>query len=205
MSDDLLRRALPLMVEYNRLRSEVAHQQIRRALLPYAEGADLDVLGVGPPVVLRAGDPDDPYRLRIANSRLGLNIGSLPAVRQFARDGAPAITDVLAVMAPNRQDMSVWVLKAALAQLTAAENMTLLEYLRHEDRVIGGVQITAPTPTIVPYTIQVLSALQRHAAEHPAAAGGGAGRDLRLAGRQPATRACPSTAAPSPPRRRSTA
>ena len=154
--DDLLSRGIPFMVEYNRLGSEVAHQQIRRALLPYAEGDELDVLGVGPPAVLRfPGEADDPYRLRIANSHQGLNIGSLPAVQQFAREGVADIADVIAVMAPNRQDMSVWALKAALTQLSAAENAALLEYLRHENRVIGGVQISAPAPTVVAYTIRV--------------------------------------------------
>ena len=156
--DDLLSRAVPLMVEWNRLASETEHQQIRRALLPYAEGDDLDVLGLGPPAVLRsAGEEDDNYRLRIANSRQGLNIGSLRSVAQFAREGLSTLDDVLVVPAPNRQDLSVWALKADMAQLTAADQTQLLEYLRDEDegRLIGGVQVTAPTPAIVPYTISL--------------------------------------------------
>ena len=102
-SSNLLRRAIPLMVEWNRLQSETAHQQIRRALLPWAEGDDLNVLGVGPPVVLREpGEDDDDYRLRIALARLGLNIGSLPSVEQHAREVMPDLTDVLVLTYPNR-------------------------------------------------------------------------------------------------------
>ena len=156
LQDDLLRRAVPLMVEYNRLRSEVAHEQIRRALLPFAEGDDLAVLGLGPPAVMKAaGEDDDDYRVRIANSRLGLNIGSLTSIEQAARTALPTLVDVLAVVAPNRQDVAVWGLKAALAQLAAAEQTTLLEYLRQRNQLIAGVQITAPAPTVVPYTIRV--------------------------------------------------
>ena len=156
--DDLLSRAVPLMVEWNRLASETEHQQIRRGLLPYAEGDELDVLGVGPPVVLRfSGESDDDYRPRIANSRLGLNIGSLTSVAQFAREGLTTLADVLPVIAPNRQDIAVWGLKADMAQLSAADRTQLLEYLRDEDagRLIGGVMVTAPAPTIVAYTISV--------------------------------------------------
>ena len=156
--DDLLSRGIPLMVEWNRLQSEVSLAQLRRGLLAYAEGDDLDVLGLGPPTVLRiTGEADDDYRVRIANSRQGLNIGSLASVAQFARQGLPALDDVLAVIAPNRQDIAVWGLKADMAQLTAADQTQLLEYLRDEDegRLIGGVQVTAPAPTIVPYTISI--------------------------------------------------
>ena len=156
--DDLLSRSIPLMVEWNRLQSESAHQQIRRALLPYAEGDDLDVLGVGPPFVPRLpSEADDDYRPRIANSRLGLNIGSLISVAGFAREGLTTIVDVLPVIALNRQDISVWALKASTTQLTTAERTQLLDYLRDEDegRLIAGVQVTAPAPTIVPYTISV--------------------------------------------------
>ena len=156
--DDLLSRGIPFMVEWNRLQSEVSLAQLRRGLLAYAEGDDLDVLGLGPPTVLRiAGEADDDYRVRIANSRQGLNIGSLTAVSQFARTGLATLDDVLTVAAPNRQDLAVWGLKAGMAQLTAADQTTLLEYLRDQDegRLIGGVQVTAPAPTIVPYTISV--------------------------------------------------
>ena len=156
--DDLLSRALPFMVEWNRLQSEVSLAQLRRGLLAYAEGDDLDVLGLGPPAVLRiTGEADDDYRARIANSRLGLNIGSLAAVAQFARDGLATLDDVLPVLEPNRQDIAVWGLKADMAQLTAADRTQLLEYLRDQDegRLIGGVQVTAPAPTIVPYTISL--------------------------------------------------
>ena len=156
--DDLLSRAVPLMVEWNRLASEAEHQQIRRALLPYAEGDDLDVLGLGPPTVLRnPGEQDDDYRPRIANSRRGLNIGSLRSVAQFARAGLSTLDDVFPVIAPNRQDIAVWGLKADMAQLSAADQTQLLEYLRDEDagRLIGGVMVTAPAPTIVAYTISV--------------------------------------------------
>ena len=154
-SDDLLRRALPLMVEYNRLRSEVAHQQIRRALLPYAEGDDLDVLGLGPPAVMRNGQVDDPYRLRIANSRQGLNIGNLASMEQAARDALPYANDVLVVPAPNRQDLAIWMLRPGLTTLDAAEQATVQTFLTTMNWLIAGVQITTPAPTIVPYTIQV--------------------------------------------------
>ena len=155
-ADSLLSRSIPLLVDVLRVQSETAHAQVRRGLLAFAEGPDLDLIGLGPPTVFRfVGEPDDDYRVRIANAQAGLNIGSLASIEQDARLALPAITDVAAITAPNRQDVAVFAIKAARALLTSAERTSLEEYLNARDGVIAGVQITARQPTEVPYTIRV--------------------------------------------------
>ena len=157
-ADNLLRRAVPLMVEYNRMRSETAHAQVLRSLLAFAEGEDLDVIGLGPPPVFRyVGEPDEDYRVRIANSQLGLSIGSLGSAESRARLALPALTDVLAVVAPNRQNVAVFALKGEHQQITTTERTSLEEFLQARDGVIAGVEITAPAPTFVEYSISVIA------------------------------------------------
>ena len=155
-ADSLLSRSIPLLVDVLRIQSETAHAQVRRGLLAFAEGPDLDLLGLGPPPVFRfPGEADDDYRVRIANAQAGLNIGALDSIEQDARLAMPIITDVAAITAPNRQDVSVFAVKAGRALLTATEATSAQEYLNARDGVIAGVQITVRQPTEVPYTIRV--------------------------------------------------
>lgn len=155
-ADSLLSRSIPLLVDVLRVQSETAHANVRRGLLAFAEGEDLDIIGLGPPAVFRLpGEADDDYRVRIALAQAGISIGSLTSIEHAARRALPAIIDVVAVTAPNRQDVSVFACKADCELLTNAEVTSLTEYLNARDGVIAGVQITAPAPTKVAYTISV--------------------------------------------------
>ena len=155
-SDALLSRAIPLLVDVLRVQTEVSHEQLKRGLAAFAEGRDLDAIFLGPPTVIRTtGESDLDYLERGLNSLLGLSIGSLPSIEQCARLALSTIVEVVAVTALNRQDVALYALKADQTLLVAAEVTQVVEYVNHRDRVIAGVQITAPEPTIIPYRIRV--------------------------------------------------
>ncbi len=156
LADSLLRRALPLIAEQMQVFDEERLAQARRGLLAYAEGADLDLLGLGPPVVLRrTGEADETYRVRIAEARLSLSLGSLAYEEALAVSVLPAITDALAVVARNRQDVTLYALTGVRQALSTTQEQLLTRRLNARDAVIAGVEVTVGEPTEVPYTIAV--------------------------------------------------
>ncbi len=156
LADSLLRRSLPLIAQQLQVLDEERLAQGRRGLLAYAEGADLDLLGLGPPVILRRpGEADETYRVRIAEARLSLSLGSLSYEEQLARTILPSITDALAVVARNRQDVTLFALTGLRQELTSDQEQLLVRGMNARDAVIAGVEVTVGEPTEVPFTISV--------------------------------------------------
>ena len=155
-ADSLLRRSVPLIAMQVQVIDEERLHQARRGLLAYAEGPDLDLLGLGPPVILRrAGEVDEDYRIRIADARLSLSLGSLAYEEALARQLQPALTDVLAVVGRNRQDVYLYALTGQREAITSEERRALDTEMNRRDAQIAGVVVTAATPTEVPYTIDI--------------------------------------------------
>ena len=155
-ADSLLRRAVPLISAELAVFDEERLAQARRGLLAYATGPDLDLLGLGPPVTLRRpGESDGDYRVRIAESRLSISLGSLSYYEQRAYDLEPALTDALAVAAPNRQDVTLYGLTGDRQALTPPQVAALTGALNARDSVIAGVIVTVGARQEVPYTIEI--------------------------------------------------
>ena len=148
-TDTILRRALPAIARNVAVRIETDHAQLLRGLVLYAEGPDLDVLGLGPPPVRRnVGESDDDYRLRIINAHARLNLGSLRGVQEQCFEFNSEITDALVTLAPNRQDVRVYALKGT-DQLTNDEQAALAMSLNAAGNAILGVTVTVAEPTII--------------------------------------------------------
>lgn len=155
-ADTILRRSLPLQSEGLAVQINTNRAVLLESLLAYATGPQLDVLGLGPPPVLRrSGESDDSYRLRITNAHSLLNLGSLNGIQEQALAFNDEIIDAYAVISPNRQDPRVYTLKADVTQLTPEESMALTTYFAGRSEHIGGVVITVAQPTVKEYRIQV--------------------------------------------------
>ena len=149
-NDTILRRALPFIARFVATRDETQHAQSLRALLAFAHGTDLDVIGLGPPPVRRnLGEDDDSYRLRIVNAHARLNLGSLRGIQEQAFEFNSEITDAFVALAPNRQDVRVFALKGD-EQLTADERTALQTFLNADSNIIKGVVLTVAEPILTP-------------------------------------------------------
>lgn len=155
-SDSIQRRSIPLWARQTEAEFETLAATLLQAILVYADGPHLDVLGLEFPSLLRGrGEADDPYRLRLANRFSLLTLGSLAGVQGQARRNVTAIADALAVLHENRQNITIYALLADREVLTAAERQTLTDYFGRRDTVIGGVEITITDPTIKDYYAHV--------------------------------------------------
>lgn len=154
--DEILNRALPLIAEYAFLHGEIENTNWDNGTMLRSQGPYLDAFGIQRPPILRAGgETDEPYRLRLANSSAGLNIGSLASIEARGVAFNPAIVDIQAVTLTNRQDVNVYALTGGLVALTPIENAALLGYLNVRDGKIAGVDIMVPAVTQTPFTIDV--------------------------------------------------
>lgn len=155
-ADTLLRRGLPLIAEQVEVWITTNDENVKQGLLAYAEGPLLDIFGLGPPVVRRRlGEADDPYRLRIANALTQSNLGSTDYYENTVRELIPEITDALAVVAPNRQNLRVFVAKADGSLGTADELKELNDYFDQSGTHIAGTDINVASPTQETYYINV--------------------------------------------------
>lgn len=151
--DGILRRALPLLAEVLFTQGEILHSQLRRGLLLYAQGTDLDRIGLGPPAVVRmTGEADDDYRLRIANSGELLNIGTLASVERLVTDADPTITDVQAWTLTNRQDVNVAAVRGGDLTTMLASSDPAYADLSDRDKIIAGVEATGVAHTVQAFT-----------------------------------------------------
>ena len=154
-TDALLYRALPYISAYVQTQVEMGQSQLLRGLLATAQGSDLDVIGLGPPVVLRrAGESDDDYRLRIAQGVTQLSRGTLAGIENLASTFNTAIADVRAYVSPNRQDVRVFPVGQMVTQLATADRMALQVYLGGRTIALAGVDTTVQEPTIKQYRIK---------------------------------------------------
>lgn len=152
--DTILRRAIRLSAEQVQIIIGLERAQIQRALVAYAEGTDLDILGLGPPPVLRRIDePDDDYRLRIIDSWSAESIGSISGVEDKVREFVANATDVKAVLSANRQDIALYALKANYEQLSSAEQMLLATSMSHPSNHIAGVNFVVREPEVIVVTV----------------------------------------------------
>ena len=150
----LLRRALPGIALFMATRHNTSVQQWRATLLPYAEGDDLDAIGVTRGVPREGGEADDPYRLRIANHVPNPFPVTLEQFDGFIRSFDSTITDTQTVIAANRKDLTIYALKGTTA-LTAAELATLETYLDDAGRKIAGTAIVVAATTEVVFNVVV--------------------------------------------------
>ena len=155
-SDTILRRALPLIAEQVEVWLTTNEENVKQGLLAYAEGPLLDIFGLGPPLVRRRlGEADDPYRLRIANSSTRLNLGSLDGYEEAARETDTTLVDSLAVVAPNRQNVKLYVVKPDAELPVQSEIDILQRYFNERGNSIAGAEIQVSTPTVRQYRINV--------------------------------------------------
>ena len=154
-TDALLYRALPYIAEYIQTKLETDHAQLLRGLLATAQGPDLDVIGLGPPVVLRrTGEADDDYRLRIATAHAAFARGTIEGVEYLASTFNTAIADVRAYVSPNRQDLRVFPIGENVTQLATEARTMLQAYLASRENAIAGVTVTVAEPTVQQYRIR---------------------------------------------------
>ena len=123
--------------------------QIRRSLLYFAQGEDLDRIGAGPPYVPRLGRPDAPYRLAIQESQITANDATLDGMERKARTYQPLVHDIQMVNRANPRNVDVYALKADHVELTADETTDLQNYLNRRNVApngsAGGFYLSAPT------------------------------------------------------------
>ena len=148
-SDTILRRALPAIARVVAVARETDRAQLLRGLVAFAQGPDLDAIGLGPPPVRRnLQEEDEDYRLRIINAHARLNLGSLNGIKEQTFEFNSEITDALVTLAPNRQDVRVYALKGT-DQLTDDEQASLAMSLNADGNAILGVTVTVAEPTII--------------------------------------------------------
>ena len=153
---DNLRRALPLIAELMFLHGETVNANWEQGTLLYSQGDYLGVFGLEAGLVQRAGESDDEYRLRIANTGTDQSLGSLSSHENLVTTFLDTVVDVQAVVVTtNRQDVLVYALKADHTALTASEEASLLEYLNRRENHMAGVVLTLPAVTQTPFTIDV--------------------------------------------------
>lgn len=162
-ADTILRRSLPLIAEQVKVWTDTNRSQLLNGMVLFATGVHLDILGLGPPPVLRGiGEADDPYRLRIINASLRRSLGSLGGVEGDTRALNAEITDVLAVVSPNRQDIHTFCVKGVAELLTTEEKAVINTHFLGREAAIAGVVITAVDPTLVPVKIKVSGVFDRN-------------------------------------------
>lgn len=152
-ANSLLGRATRYMAANVQVALETNHSQLFRGLIATAEGNDLDLLGLGPPPVIRQlNEDDDPYRIRIINAYSQLNLGSLPGVEERSRNFNSTIVNVRAVVAPNRQNLAVYVIGADAMPI--ADIAPLRNFLNGRATHIAGVETAVVAPTVKRYRIR---------------------------------------------------
>lgn len=160
--DNILRRSIPLEAEAWTVWTETQKAQLLRSLLAFATGRNLDLIGLGPPpVIRRLNEPDDDYRLRIANSHRRLSRGTLEGIEEDVIDLDGEIVDAHAVVSLNRQNVHVYNVKANATRLTPEEKAPLNTYFTGRGSVIAGVQVVMQDPTIVPFKIIIAGVFDR--------------------------------------------
>ena len=155
-ADTILRRSLPLISEAVATEINTHRAELLRGLLATAEGPDLDILGLGPPVVVRnLGESDENYRLRIANSWATNNLGSLVGI---AARALLVITDAVTALPQvrvNRQDVDLFIAKSEGELLTTEEVILLTESLNDLSAKIAGTNTYIHHPNVIEYKIKV--------------------------------------------------
>ena len=160
--DNILRRATPLEAEQWAIWAETQKAQLLRSLLAFATGRNLDLIGLGPPpVVRRLNEPDDDYRLRIANAHTRLSLGNLQGIEEQVIELNTDVTDSYAAVSLNRQNVHVYNVKANATVLTPEEKSVLNTYYMGRGTKIGGVEIEMQDPTIVPFKIVIEGVFDR--------------------------------------------
>lgn len=160
--DVILRRVIPLEAEQWVVWSETQKAQLLRSLLAFATGRNLDLIGLGPPpVIRRLREPDDDYRLRIANAHLRLSLGNLVGIEEQVVDLDTEITNAYAAVSLNRQNVNVFNVKANATVLTPEEKAPINTYFEGRGTKIAGVEIEMVDPTVVPFKIRIEGVFDR--------------------------------------------
>ena len=160
--DVILRRTIPLEAMQWSLWAEMQKAQLFRSLLAFATGRNLDIIGLGPPpVIRRLNEEDDDYRLRIALAHVRLSLGNLRGIEEDSGDLNGLIVNAYAAVSLNRQDVHVYVVKSNAELLTADEKRAINVYFEGRGSKISGVIITAQDPTVIPYKIVVEGVFDR--------------------------------------------
>lgn len=153
-ADTMLRQSLALSAEQVAIWMNMSRANQLRVLVAFAQGPQLDILGLGPPpTIRREGEPDDSYRLRIINAHARLNLGSLDGVDQQVEETFDLLREIHSVVSPNRQDVRVFVLRADAAQATMMERDAVVAHLAQRDQHIAGVQFTCHEPVVRRYRV----------------------------------------------------
>lgn len=154
--DTILRRALPLIAEHLMANTELNRAELLRGLLIFAEGEDVDLLCLDPPAIRRRlNESDLDLIVRKVQSLSLLNLGSLRGIEERAHDADSDIVDALATLAPNRQNVRVYVVAENAAPLTPTQLGAVSNAISARDASIAGVELVALSPNIVRYQVRV--------------------------------------------------
>ena len=146
-----LARSIAPTSEYLFVFAGLVQGQVRRSLLYFAQGEDLDRIGVGPPYVPRSGRSDDPYRLAIQEAQITANDATLEGMERKARTYQPLVHDIQMVNRANPRNVDVYALKSDHVALTTDETTDLQNYLNRRNVAPNGsagrFYLSAPTET----------------------------------------------------------
>lgn len=163
----LLIRALTPIADQLWTDNEVMWRNMFRFTLPFAIGDDLDVVGDRFGILRMPDESDLAYRLRLYNRRRDNSLGSLASILANAYLSNSLIVDAAVNLAANRQDATLYCLKANNVQLTAQEREAVRLYVNANDRLLMGVVVTVAQPTITPYDLRVTVTYDNRVTDEP--------------------------------------
>ena len=136
-----LARVLSPLAETVWTYGEINENQNLRGLLVFAVGNDLDVIAGDAGLIRSVDELDDALKGRVARRPILNSVGTLDRIEYNAFQTAVLVVDAQAATRTNRQDVDLWALKAALADLTTAEQSVVSLYANRTDQVIMGVEV----------------------------------------------------------------
>lgn len=157
-ADTILERSLLPESLQTQVEFETQHANLLRALIIYAQGADLDVHGLEFPAMLRRdGESDDDYLVRLVNRYTLLTLGSLKGYEDDVRQLVAAADDVVAVEHPVSRNVTIFALTDAGAPLTDADKMTIAAHYQRRDTHMAGISVRQLDPLILPFYVHVVA------------------------------------------------
>lgn len=152
--DGILYVALEHITYTNTIRDIRLNNVIRQALWAYATGSNLDNLAVNIGVTRLQGETDEQLRIRGPRSLLSASVSTLAGVEARCYDSSIAtLFDVQAVVAANKQDITIYAISIDGTDIGATNRTTLQTFMRRPENLTIGKTVTVSTALSQPYTI----------------------------------------------------